>query len=420
MPKMEKHDSGAILFRMTPKEREVYNLKKQLEAMVSKDRVTKKIQNNFRKGSAFEMFNKISEWTLQGGTSMVTDATNVQNGARSIKLIANNAITFMRKSTSLILSNVAVIKAVIYVSDPSKLSKVTFYFSNDTTYTNYVYKAVNGTSLVPGWNYVLLDTSKMTVVGSGTLNNEIKSLQMRVEPNSGQNVEVTFDALIRDEVQRACVVFTMDDNWATQYTQAYPILRKYGFRGTIAVISSKVGTANYMTLSQLHEVYDEGWDLVNHTQNHVYLGQLSYTDQKTELVNCDNFLIQNGFTRSRHIVVYPYGSYNSDTLKVMDELFVSGRSLVDSNESGPPSDYRLIKCRNLIPSVTVATAQGWIDEAINTGGTVFFLNHKFETPDADTMKYDPANFESIVSYVYSKKSQLDVVTYSEWLERFDK
>ena len=96
---------------------------------------------------------------------------------------------------------------------------------------------------------------------------------------------------------KATVIFTFDDGWTDQYTNAYPILNEKGFKATIYVNSSTVqnNADNFMTLSQLQGLYASGWDISNHTTNHNsslgYLTDAASMEQLKQIyLNCQNCL----------------------------------------------------------------------------------------------------------------------------------
>lgn len=383
------------------------------------DKISKS-RRGHKKGLLIENFSANTEWTLQGGTSMAVDTVFTNNGLSSIRIVANAVATFIRRTTRTFdLSAAKAIKLSIYVEDRTKVDKVSLYLSNDTGFANFYNFVTNGTALVDGWNDILINTAKGSVTGAPTLANRISALQVRVDPVSGQNASVVFDGITIDEQQKAKLLFTVDDGWITQYTECFKRLNEKGFKATLAVIPTKVGTTNYVTLANLQELYGYGWDLVNHTNTHVHLGDWDKPTQDSELRIAYNYLMSQGFTRAASIAVLPYGSFNNDTLDIVKTQYRSSRSLIEAMETSPPNNIALTKVHNLLPTVTTATATGWIDDAIATGGTIIFLNHRFGDPAAnggDTMFYNPPDFQTIVDYVYSKKDQIDVVTYSEWLD----
>ena len=78
--------------------------------------------------------------------------------------------------------------------------------------------------------------------------------------------------------QQKVVVLTFDDGYESQYSNAKPILDKYGFKATFAVVCNYVGSAdNRMTWKEIKSLQQEGHDVASHSMNHVDPLQLSST-----------------------------------------------------------------------------------------------------------------------------------------------
>jgi peptidoglycan/xylan/chitin deacetylase (PgdA/CDA1 family) len=67
------------------------------------------------------------------------------------------------------------------------------------------------------------------------------------------------------------VVLTLDDGYRDAYTEAWPVLRRHGFRGTIYVISDLVDNHRYLTVGQLQELHRAGMEIGSHSVSHADL-----------------------------------------------------------------------------------------------------------------------------------------------------
>jgi peptidoglycan/xylan/chitin deacetylase (PgdA/CDA1 family) len=380
--------------------------------------IRKRLIENYRinQGTLLEDFSDMSNWLLQYGDSQSIETEKKKVGSSSIRLRSVNAApTATRKTITRTFVTNRSMTLRIYVPDPSSVDKITLYFSSSTTFASYFMVVLDGFRCVPGWNEFYLDTSKFTASGGESWANTMVRAQLRVVSKSGTSCDVIFDGLYSGEYNRPKLIFTMDDNWLTQYTEAYTRMSAKGLRGTIAVIPSKVDTSGYMTKAQLQEVYDAGWDLANHTMNHVYLGQVSKSENVAEIGGCTKWLNQNGFTRASDILIYPYGSYNDTTIEVAKSFGIkAGRTVVEWVESPTNLEPFQLKVRNCIHTVTQSTAISWIDEAIRTGGTTILLFHKIESPATVSMQCSVEVFQALVDYAYKKRLEIDTVTLSEW------
>ncbi len=136
---------------------------------------------------------------------------------------------------------------------------------------------------------------------------------------------ITAAQLADDMVSGTCpapktFVITIDDGALDGYTNGAPIMEKYGFTATFAMVAGKVG--DYLTnpnLSKPHFSWDQardlvvrGFDIANHTMDHVSIAKLSQAGLDREVQAAqDLFLQQLGFAPK--VFVYPYGSVGKGT-----------------------------------------------------------------------------------------------------------
>jgi peptidoglycan/xylan/chitin deacetylase (PgdA/CDA1 family) len=76
------------------------------------------------------------------------------------------------------------------------------------------------------------------------------------------------------------VVITFDDGFRDVYTNAFPILERYGFKGVVYVIKGQVGVGKYMNRAELLELSEAGWEIGSHSWTHANLRSASVSLQK--------------------------------------------------------------------------------------------------------------------------------------------
>ncbi len=78
------------------------------------------------------------------------------------------------------------------------------------------------------------------------------------------------------------VILNFYDDIKSQFTNAKPILDKYGFRGTFFIVCNWAGAVRSqtprMTWQDINQLYREGHDIESHTMTHERLDQLSAAD----------------------------------------------------------------------------------------------------------------------------------------------
>ena len=110
--------------------------------------------------------------------------------------------------------------------------------------------------------------------------------------------------------------FTFDDNWLTQYTYGYPLLAKYGARGTLYTIVDSLGLANHMTLDQLRQMHGDGWEVASHAltyANHdAGFDTLSSATVDAEFAGMADWMVDQGFGRPISLA-WPQGKFAGHT-----------------------------------------------------------------------------------------------------------
>lgn len=64
------------------------------------------------------------------------------------------------------------------------------------------------------------------------------------------------------------VIITFDDGNLDNYTNAFPIMKKYGFTGVLYIVVNYIGQPNYMNVNQIKEMAAAGWEVGSHSETH--------------------------------------------------------------------------------------------------------------------------------------------------------
>lgn len=132
-------------------------------------------------------------------------------------------------------------------------------------------------------------------------------------------------------IPKKSVVITLDDGYEDNYENAFPILKEFGFKATIFIITGAIDNEkNILTSSQLREMEHYGIDIESHTVNHDKLDKLTYNEQLSTLKNSKNFL-EKLLDKRVNYIAYPYGEWNGDTVKAVK---AAGYKLAFTTASG--------------------------------------------------------------------------------------
>jgi len=137
-----------------------------------------------------------------------------------------------------------------------------------------------------------------------------------------------FMRLAQDNLPRKTLVVTFDDGYCDNYLFAFPILKQYGFRGTIFLISEYIGTDRPfpmdtdkewdelmeedlpLTWGQVLEMKEYGMEFGSHTCSHERLDKLPEKEMINEIVASKSFLEQKIGSPVTSFC-YPTGRFNS-------------------------------------------------------------------------------------------------------------
>ncbi|OPJ59182.1 polysaccharide deacetylase family protein [Clostridium oryzae] len=217
------------------------------------------------------------------------------------RYVKNGPIRKFNKSYYSYLSKEASVKSARTNSINFKASK-TKYKNNSSSVPVLMYHSIGHASFNP----FVLDPIKFKADMKYLKDNNYTTL----------SIDQFYDFILNNEpVPKRSVLITLDDGYRDNYTEAYPILKKYGLKATIFVITNYIDTQkNYMTSDQLKEMRKNNIDIESHTLNHENLAKLSYKRQlKTLLESKEN--LEKMLDCKIDYLAYPFGKYNLDTLK---------------------------------------------------------------------------------------------------------
>jgi peptidoglycan/xylan/chitin deacetylase (PgdA/CDA1 family) len=113
------------------------------------------------------------------------------------------------------------------------------------------------------------------------------------------------------------VILTFDDGYKSQYTNAKPILDKYGYKATFYIICNYVGNGEghdnsnaRMSWKDVTELSKEGYDIGSHSMDHKDLSQMSKKMVDFEVGDSKQCLLDHGINPTSF--AYPFSTAADD------------------------------------------------------------------------------------------------------------
>lgn len=118
------------------------------------------------------------------------------------------------------------------------------------------------------------------------------------------------------------VFITIDDAYKSIFTEAYPVLKKYGFPFSVFTSTDFVSedeNSSFMTWKMLNYLSKNNVEILNHTSSHKNLLDLSSKEIRENIVEAE-ILIEEKIGKKPEILSYPYGESSENVEKIVDKL----------------------------------------------------------------------------------------------------
>ena len=263
-----------------------------------------------------------------------------------------------------------------------------------------------------GWNtFTLHRGTTSSVTGTPALTDTFTRVRLQFVIPANATGTWYIGPVYKNSYNRPKIVFSFDDQDASQYTNGYQVLDTYGLPGSQCIQTSFTGG---VTVPQFLEMKADGWSFHNHSQTYPNLTELTVAAAKEEMRLAQAWLDNNGFTYGRTTVVFPNGATNDAIDVAMGELgYTHGaivRKQLDKLWDGFEQPRRINRW-NTDQSSSLATLTGVVDDAIKFGSAVVFYSHAI-LDGATGSNTERVTYLGLVQYVarLAAGNVLDVVT----------
>ncbi|MDR7855966.1 polysaccharide deacetylase family protein [Tissierella sp.] len=218
------------------------------------------------------------------------------------------------------------------------------------------------------------------------------------------------------DTDKTRILFIFDDGWKSVYSEAYDVMKEYGYKGSVCIIPSLTVEKEYISYRELAELYLDGWDLLNHSYSHK-VNLYQNTDELLSDFNRARRWMDNRYlAKSSDMVVMPYGEVNP---YLINQLKNEGyRNIRTSNNiiilDGLDTSYFPIKAINLLTDMTEYEVISQLKKTLNESKTVLLILHKIGDEDDEFgMTYSNDKLKQIIKFINEHNNDFEVITYSQ-------
>ncbi len=262
------------------------------------------------------------------------------------------------------------------------------------------YNGINGNELKIYKDYTLIvnnDNLEMQIEYIKDHVKEVKELGFELE-----NIKKT-SITVNKEIDIP-IVTLIDDDGSTNFTRLKTILDKNNLKCSLAVITSKIGDENNLSLTELQDLKENGYEILSHSHTHteqLYKENNEVTDEQIleDLEQSYSYLQNNNMETKT--LVYPYGGFTNKKRYIMLAKQAGFKYAV--NASGGINleevlDNMYLKRTFIIDSNGIDYYKTRIDSCIENNGWLIFGTHA-----KDTQNLSDTFFEDVINYVIEKK-----------------
>jgi peptidoglycan/xylan/chitin deacetylase (PgdA/CDA1 family) len=141
-----------------------------------------------------------------------------------------------------------------------------------------------------------------------------------------------------DNIPEKSFVITFDDGFEDTYTNAFPILKKYGFKATIYLVpNQKINyweekntsvLSNLLNNEQILQMQNSGLiEFGSHTLSHVNLSTINNEQLRIELEKSKEE-VEKIIKKECEAFAYPYGKFDEKIVKIVKEVGYKNATVV--------------------------------------------------------------------------------------------
>ncbi len=204
---------------------------------------------------------------------------------------------------------------------------------------------------------------------------------------------------------------SFDDGYISHYNFAYPLMKKYEFKGTeylVANWSEKFENKELMTFEEARKMQFDGWEIGSHSLSHANLASLSKDKLERELKLSKKILIENEFNISS--IAFPYGYYNENVSNLVINYYSSARPLIDGYNFINQTNLYKLKSKWIDKDSNFVEVCNWINYANFNNLWLILVFHNIEDSPNEYWSESTGDFQEILKCINESKIEVKTIT----------
>ena len=171
--------------------------------------------------------------------------------------------------------------------------------------------------------------------------------QMEFLKKRGYNVVSLYDIVgllkSKKQIPHRTIAITFDDGYENNYTEAFPVLKKYGFPAAVFVVADKMGKDGRMTWQQAREMAENKIQIGSHTLSECFLPEIKDEAQLKREISESRRVIKEKIPAGADFIAYCSGGFNEKIRQLVIDAGYHGACATNPGKDYPDDDIYALK-----------------------------------------------------------------------------
>ncbi|MFC4357774.1 polysaccharide deacetylase family protein [Halobium salinum] len=274
-------------------------------------------------------FEDLSAWAPDSGVELTAETEDVYTGSQSAHVKGSGGTIRRDFPVPIDLTNKD-ISFAIKVNKPRPTNVRIWMRDTD----NKQIKLIQQINPVPGHPDGWLRVQPSINDAAGTTL-KAETMMITVDNIDGTAPDYLIDDLrfTPKQAKKGKVLFTFDDITPSLYTDIFPVMQEFGFKGTVGVIADAIGDSGRLNQSQLDEMKNAGWEFASHSNDFSALAGMDPSAQKKKVEYSKRIIKERGLGPVNSFM-YPGGQVDRSLLETVEQNHDFGFLAFKGSEKG--------------------------------------------------------------------------------------